>query len=389
MILLSTEDDANSKSACKALFEEHGITQPLYLASPSTMQALDAFQSSIVDLWVPLPVPSSFLVTAENEVLAIYRGPVSEATLERDRRLSSEKDRRVAATPFSGIWIADQPVASPLRTASQLTSRGATPEAISYLQTALKNPPENLPKTQLADAHLQLGQLLGQSGRSREAVAPLKTALKLIPHDVRVVLLLATAYQEQRAFESALKVNTFGYQQHPANQDLIQQRIILQRELKRWNPLITTYQDMLKRNPNQPELKIQIAFAQCELGQPDKALALLKSSLGAHPRFLESASQLSRILSTHPDPRVRSADEALLLAERLCKMTKEQNPSYLITKAIALANLEQFEASQGIIAKLVKQLPERHPLLREARAVESSVKQGKPLRHPAWPKMSD
>lgn len=388
LIFLATEDDEASKSTCEALFKKHGITQPLYYASSSTMQALDAFQSSIIDLWVPLPVPSSFLVTAQNEVLAIYRGPVSDTTLSEDRSLSSRADRRSAAAPFPGIWISDQPIASPLRTANQLTSRGAIPEAISYLKTALKKPPKTLPKTQLADTYLLLGQLLGQSGKGPEAIKPLSNALKLVPQDVRIILLLATAYQEKGQLEAALKVNTFGYKQHPENTDLIQQRITLQRNLQQWKELIVTYQEILKRAPNQPALKIQIAFAYCELGTPSEALTILKSSLSVHPQYLETASQLSRILSTHPDPKIRSPHEALILAERLCKMTKDKNSSFLLTKALALANQEKFKDAQQITAALLRQLPPQHPIALKAQSIQDSAQIGKAIRHPHWPKVS-
>lgn len=390
IILLTTENDEETKKTCELLFEKHAIDQEVHMLTQETMELLDAFQSSLIDIWLPLPVPSSFLVTQNNEVLAVYRGPASTELVQKDRALEEEADRRKFATPFSGIWIADQPVTSPLRVAKQLQGRGADDQAILYLQTALKAPSPGLSKHELTDAHLMLGQLLGKSGRPYEAIAPLKKAIELVPEDVRVALLLAAAYQESGDLKTALKVNSFGFQQHPANLNLLQQRGELQYSLKKWAEAIQSYKALLKKNPSLTGLNIKIAEAHCLTGTPDKALVALKNSLRSNPRYLEAASQLSRILSTHPDDSIRSPQEALMLAERLCQITKNQKPSYLFTKALALANVGKFQESEVILTQLT-QITDinqaSHSLSLNAQSALATIKSGKPIRNSDWPSL--
>lgn len=382
LILLTTENDAETEKSCEVLFRTHGIEQKVYMLTQETMELLDAFQSSLVDIWLPLPVPSSFLVTQQNEVLAVYRGPASDEAVQKDRTLSKETDRRKFATPFRGIWIADQPVASPLGVAKQLQGRGADDQAISYLQTALKSPSLGLRKYELADAYLMLGQFLGKKARPREAVAPLKKAIELLPEDVRIALLLAAAYQESGDLETALKVNSFGFQQHPDNLNLLQQRADLQYSLKKWTEAIQSYQALLKKNPSLSDLTLKIAEAHCLAGTPAKALVVLKNSLRTNPRYLEVASRLSRILSTHPDDSIRSPEEALILAERLCQMTQNQNLSFTLTKALALANIGKLQESEVILTQITAT---SHPLSEEAQSALDTIKSGKPIQRSDWP----
>ena len=117
-------------------------------------------------------------------------------------------------------------------------------------------------------------------------------------------------------------------------------------------------------------------------------MARFKQSLSADPRFFESADQLARVLSSHPDQTLRSHQEALALASRLCQFTKNQNARYLDTLAIASAangNFEQAVARSGQALALYRAGGERFVVLVEVLEERLAFyKLGKPWVEAAW-----
>ena len=101
--------------------------------SMEDIRILDLFQKAVLDRWVDLPVPSSFLVDEDNNVAVIYKGRVSLGQLLNDLRfLSAPKDSwRVSAVPFPGRFISQLPEPDPTRVSSQLLDANEPRYALS------------------------------------------------------------------------------------------------------------------------------------------------------------------------------------------------------------------------------------------------------------------
>ncbi|MEJ6634936.1 MAG: ASPIC/UnbV domain-containing protein [Akkermansiaceae bacterium] len=384
-ILISANTGEGESEACTAAFRKAGISETPHIATSGTMETLDSFQSSLLDLWSPLPVPSSFLVTREGEVLAVYRGSVSADQLSKDRQLAGEKDRRSASIPFPGKWLGDPPTSDPQRTASQLIERGAVKEAIRYLQTTVKHLDSKKDRFAAADSFFLLGRLLGQNGRSPEALEPLQKAYALIPNDSRIGLLLSQALIDLKRQPEALEVNAGILSHHPANLDLLNQRAGTLEQLHEWQHLIPTYERIAEITPESPDPKLRMAYAFLMIGDPKAAIAKYKEILGKHPRTLIAADQLAKVLASHPVESVRSGEEAVLLSQRLCKLTKNENPGFLLTRAIALANVGKYPEAITITDTLISKLPENNSLRKDASLVAEVIKKSQPYRNSLWP----
>ena len=100
------------------------------------IRTLDLFQKGVLDRWVDLPVPSSFLMDQYGEVAVIYKGKVSTNQVISDFKLlnANHEQRRSMALPFEGLFISPLPKPDPRRISSQFLDADQPKEALAYLQ---------------------------------------------------------------------------------------------------------------------------------------------------------------------------------------------------------------------------------------------------------------
>lgn len=356
------------------------------MASPEAVELLDALHASIIDLWIPIPVPTSFLTSKEGELLAIYRGPASIKQIIADAKFttSSSEDRRSAGSPFTGRWTGKATPSSPQRTAQQLVQRAQPDLSIDYLSSALAKPFLKGDKFTQSDNLLFLGQLLGQQGRPAEAIPHLQAARQLLPKDIRTLRLLATAHAETDKVSKSFATLDAAISYHPQNLDVYNDAINI--ALKNQDPAkaLEYFKKSSDNNPANPLLRHRLALFQLKQQQPANAIANCKATLGTSPKFLEAANLLSRVFSTHPTKEIRSPQESFALASRLCLISKNKNANYLLSLAYALANLGKFEEATNNLIRLTTIAPLDSNFKKEVDAALLKTKANKPIRNSAW-----
>lgn len=87
---------------------------------------------------------------------------------------------------------------------------------------------------------------------------------------------------------------------------------------------------------------------------------------------------------THPDDSIRSPREALALATRLCKITENKNINYLLTYALAKANLEEFAEAEKLLNQLKDATDTKSSLGIEISSALKSVGSKKAVKNPLW-----
>jgi tetratricopeptide (TPR) repeat protein len=384
LILFAT--DQEPRAQCDAFLKSIKANFSAEMASPQAVEMLDALQASILDLWTPLPVPSSFLVSAEGELLAIYRGSVTTDQVISDAQLAtaSPVKRRAAGSPFTGRWVGDPILSSPQRTTQQLVQRAFPDLAIDYLSAALSKPSSKADKFTQADNYLLLGQLLGQEARPAEALKPLRKAREFLPNDIRILRLLAAGLSETANDQEAFAVLDDAISRHPKNPDLYQdgERIALKTNTPA--RVLAYLEKAVALQPTLPQLRYRLILRQLEQGQPAQAIAHCKTILGTSPKFLDAANLLARILATHPNEKIRAAEEALALASRLCQISKNRDGKHLLTLAYAQANLGKFPAATATLNLLTKAAPPDSPFTKEVKAALQKTNASQPIRNPTW-----
>ena len=385
--LITVSTDQEPRDECDAFLKSIGADFHAEMASPEAVEILDALQASFLDLWLPIPVPSSFLVTGEGEILATYRGPVSREQVIKDAALAkaSPAERREAASPFSGRWVEEKPPSgTPQRAAQQLVQRAQTKLASDYLATALSKPFVKGSKFNQADNLLLLGQLLGQQGKATQAVPHLRAAYELMPSDIRIIRLLAAGLSESGNPLAAYEIITAGLKSHPENSDLYEDASRLALQTKNNEEALSHLEKAVLLTPADPGIRFQLVQVQLLNGKALAAIENCKTILGAYPKYLSAANLLSRIFSTHPDESVRSPEEALALAGRLCQITKNRDSSHLLAYALAQANLGQFQEAKQLLENLQKAVPAESQIAQEIVSSLAQISQNKPVRSQLW-----
>ena len=156
-------------------------------------------------------------------------------------------------------------------------------------------------------ALLNLGRLLALMGDPSGAEAQYVAALKLNPLNV----------EAQKCYASAL----------------------LNRG--RAHDALTYLRAALQAAPD-ADTRIQYAAALYQLGDPRGAVAQFRLVLSANPDSPEALNDLAWLLATSPDPGLRRGPEAVMLAERACRLTHDQSCSMLMTLSAAYAETGRF-----------------------------------------------
>jgi len=143
-------------------------------AGEELLDVIGILRQSVVDLPGPMVLPTSLLIDAQNELAAIYRGPLTLATLLDDvAALDAEPERRLArATPFPGRWLVRPPAARGTEhVANLLRSRGHAEIAGAYLaDLKLADAAPEWAKERRAESFESLGRSLAAAGKHQEAV---------------------------------------------------------------------------------------------------------------------------------------------------------------------------------------------------------------------------
>ncbi len=292
------------------------------ITTSQTVRNLDLFQRSLLDRWLPMPVPGSFLLDRYGRVAVVYKGPVSVDQLLADIDLldADPKLWRDHSVPFPGQWVGPPPDVDPLRVNSQFVDHNEIAEGLNYLQRHVVVA-ETVPGTsrkELADIHFIIGIILQERKNTEAALEALEKARVMNPEDFRIlselgsILIKLTRYEEALThLNAALEINAGDVQ------------------LKRFLG----------------KAHFQFANSLRNEGLISEAIANYQDALRNDTKQLDAANQLSLLLSTTSNAALRSPTEALALAGRLSKITQNKNAEYLDTLSIAHAANKNFEAA--------------------------------------------
>ncbi len=359
------DSDAVTPDVIVAALRKAGFPFDDARISAAGLQALDHLNRAVLDRWKPLPLPVTFLLDAHGELTVLYKGPVAAAQLVADAKLSaaSATDRRAAAVPFAGRWVDEQASRfDPKRVASLMLDHDESEAAIRYLDVCVASlsPRVNEPglAAQLGDIHYMAGLLKNASPAHRAAaLSSLMAARDLLPKDVRVRKSLGESlFAAGRGGEAAAELAA-ALAITPADTGLMAELADLYQRLGQYEPSQALLEKLLAANPKDGLTRYHLAGVQVKAGQPQAALPNYRQALRDAPRLLDAANDLARVLAAHPDEAVRSADEAVALARRLCLMSRNTNPQFLDTLGLALAGKGEFSAAAEAVRAAIALLP--------------------------------
>jgi tetratricopeptide (TPR) repeat protein len=291
-----------------------------------------------------------------------------------------------------------------------LAKKGLLEEAIKQYEEALAVRPRFM------EAHINLGNALAQKGRMDEAVVQYQQALEIQPGNGRIYFNLGGALAKMGRVDEAINALEKGLQLLPAFPDAHNSLGSLLVEKGRTDEAIHHFHEALRSQPDLAEARSNLADALARKGDVDGAVAQFSRALDVNstdptthsrlaavlasrgrtqealehyraalkllPNSTEVLNNLAWILAATANPRFRNGQEAVLLAEKACKLTEYRRPVMVGTLAAAYAEAGRFpeavataekaaaladQANEGALATRNRQLLELYRAGKPAR----------------------
>lgn len=213
------DERGDSGAAARAL---EGFPFTAGLATPELLETIQGLHDIQFKLDLALGVPMSFLIDARGHLSVIYKGRVEIDQLLQDAHHSEgtrlERWERAASAPgtqLEGERIEAAAVQADLRLRMQLAlsmqRTGRIGEAIANYFEAVRCDPD------CAEAHNNLGTLLGAAGQLQEAVGHLERAAMLKPGDTHILTNLGNMRLRQGKYAEAIDLYERALAAQPGN----------------------------------------------------------------------------------------------------------------------------------------------------------------------------
>lgn len=226
--------------------------------------------------------------------------------------------------------------------AYQLAEAGRTAEAIAAWREALRLEPED------AKANNNLGGLLLGLGKLDEAEDCLRRALAADP-------------------ELAGARNNLGL-------------LLMQRG--RWEEARAEFEHAIALAPASAEARVNLGAVLLVQGRPREAVRQLRAALEAEPWRTEIRMNLAWILATSPDDGVRNGGEAVKLAEEAIALSRRRDAASVDVLAAAYAEARRFDAAVRAAEEAMRLAGPGSAQAAEIAARLEAYRRGRPWREP-------
>ena len=289
--------------------------------------------------------PNSTDEMAELWIQAVPRRQTDLAALREELTRKSLRDRLAGAEHLARLN--DDPNANAYLGAYYHSARD-TGRAIEHYQRAIRKQPD------FASAHYNLGIVFETAGVRDSAILHYRQAIRYRPNHAGQYnnlgnVLLAQGGQRAEAirhFRRAIELDSS--QAEPHNN--------LGRAL--WSSgerdaAISSYRRAVALQPNSAAARFNLALALASIGQTTEALDQFAQASRADPRALEASLAMAWLLATHPDPRVRRPEQAVVLAATAARLGGAPHPRILDVQAAAEAAAGRFDRAVQLAGEAV------------------------------------
>jgi tetratricopeptide (TPR) repeat protein len=187
-----------------------------------------------------------------------------------------------------------------------------------------------------------LSRIADEEGNKEQAVTFLFKALQIDPANIQVLNALGALLIEDGKTSEALKYATESLRINPDQVTARNRLASLLKEEGKVQEAITHYQKSLRIKHNQPKVHCVLAELLYAQSKVDDAIGHWKLAVKFQPNFLEAINNLAWIMATHPHEKSYAPPQAVLLAEKVCELTKFGNPEFLDTLSAAYAAVGRF-----------------------------------------------
>jgi len=317
---------------------------------------LDLFHQSFLNLRLPLPVPSSFLATADGRVAVIYRGPVSIDQVLRDMTLldMDPETLRTATVPFPGRWLSPPFTADVKSLCTTFLRAGYLDMGRTYLERYLLSharnqgwgPKEQWPsRPRLAELCDTLADFHRLKNDPQGVMKSYQVALQFDPNATLPHAMLGKGLMRSGQPEKGLKMLERAVELDPDNAELISDLAIGYAMAGRDRDAIARLVALTDQQPelSTPHLHLARLYRQQRLYAD--AIRELEAYLRAEPTSGEVIYQLAWLLAAAPDEQDRDPRRAREWFERLPRSFPRESLEYDDLDALLLAAAGDFDGA--------------------------------------------
>jgi Flp pilus assembly protein TadD len=203
-------------------------------------------------------------------------------------------------------------------------------------------------------AYNELGNALKQEGKFGKAMFYYSKALQINPNYAEAHNNLGYTLTQQKNYQDAIYHYNKALRIKPTYAEAhnnLGTALLYQGNDK---GAIYHYNEALKSNPNYAGVYYNLGKIYLNQGKIEKAILLYRKALELNPEMTQVLYNLSWVLASHKDEKYRNGEEAVKLAEMLCKVTRYNQPLALDALASAYAETKRFDAAVLTAKKALK-----------------------------------
>lgn len=203
-------------------------------------------------------------------------------------------------------------------------------------------------------AHNELGNALKQEGKFGKAIFHYSKALQINPNYAEAHNNLGYTLTQQKNYQDAIYHYNESLRIKPNYAEAhnnLGTALLYQGNVK---DAIYHYNKALRKNPNYAGVYYNLGKIYLNQGKIVKAILLYRKALELNPEMTQVLYNLSWVLASHVDEKYRNGEEAVKLAEMLCKVTRYNQPLALDALALAYAETKRFDAAVLTAQKALK-----------------------------------
>ena len=218
-----------------------------------------------------------------------------------------------------------------------LAEQGKTDAAVRHYFDALRIKPD------LVTPHLNLGVALRKKGKLNEAVDHFSMALQMKPDCAEAHYELGDTLIRKGDFTGAIEHYLEAIRIKP---DYVKAYnnlgVILVRQNKN-KAAIHHFSKAIQIDPNYADVYYNLGKVFASQGRINEAILKYRKALHFRPQMTAALYNLTWILACHEDEKYRNGQEAVRLAEKLCRIAQYKQPLALDVLAAAYAETGKFD----------------------------------------------
>jgi len=229
-----------------------------------------------------------------------------------------------------------------------LAGQGKIDAAVRHYYEALRIKPN------LAAPHLNLGVALKEGGKLSEAINHFSKVLGLKSDCAEVHYELGDTLDRKGDFASAIEHYLEAVRIKPDYAKVYNNLGVIQARQNKDKEAIAHFYKAIQIDSAYAGAYYNLGKIFTNQGKIEDAIFNYRKTLHFSPENTQALYNLSWILASHPDKEFRNGEEAVRLAQRLCKITQYQQPLALDALAAANAETGRFNDAVSTAEKALK-----------------------------------